>query len=189
MSDAKMKKPHNNSESSNSTKLLNQTINNSSSRDYFKNFSLENFSAQQDASLQTSIDSREENEVRNTVKEISESIDCLRKEIASISSMSKLTHQRRTNYYDADYQNKSHLCTPEFVFLENKISTELHKQVEANNIDRVLQLLLDHSTDINYRDSDGVTPLQVATRNQDERFHLEYYFQIFKFKYQTFDLR
>ena len=157
-----------------STKLLNQTINYNSSRDYFKNFSLENFSAQQDASLQTSIDSREENEVRNTVKEISESIDCLRKEIASISSMSKLTHQRRTNYYDAEYQNKSQLCKPEFVFLENKISTELHKEVEGNNIDRVLQLLLDHSTDINYRDSDGITPLQVAIRNQDERFHLEF---------------
>ena len=59
--------------------------------------------------------------------------------------------------------------TPEFVFSEDRVTTELHRQVKEQNVERVLELVQDPGNGINYRDQEGETPLQVAVRGGDKR--------------------
>ena len=140
-----------------------------SSRDYFKNFNVETYCNKIDANLQTSFEIEPKYEIdhvelRKTVREVKQNIETIRRDIAELSSIStdsSPVNKRR------DLPTTTPRQTPNFVFIDNTISTELHKQVELNNIDSVLKLLLDKTNDINYRDQNGMTPLHLAIRKEN----------------------
>ena len=127
-----------------------------SSRDYFKNFDVEKFRTKIDASPPSSLGGETDD-----VEQLS---SC-----PSIVLTNDL--QPPVNYSRPSLKTSSPSprLTPEFVFSEDRVTTELHREVKERNVERVLELLLDPGNGINYRDQEGETPLQVAVRGGDLR--------------------
>ena len=146
------------------TEPVSSNVVRNSSRDYFKNFDIEKFYTKMDVSLQTSL----ENE--NYVFEQCPSIILTSDFRSGLNSSSPISSKLSTTFVKTNSSPRvSPRLTPEFVFSSDKLTTELHSQVEEKNLDRVLQLLLDPVNGINYRDQQGVTPLHVALRADDQR--------------------
>ena len=130
-----------------------------SSRDYFKNFDVEKFCTKMDASLESSLG--EETEQQSSCPSIVLTND-LKPPVKNSPSPLIPRSSLKTN-------SPSPRLTPEFVFSEDRVTTELHRQVKEKNMERVLELLQDPGSGINYRDQEGATPLQLAVRGRDLR--------------------
>ena len=137
-----------------------------SSRDYFKNFDVEKFCTEIDASLQSSLGQETE--------DVEKASSCL----SSCPSIILTNDVRIPVTYCSppvtrvflNTNSASPRLTPEFVFSEDRVTTELHRQVKERNVERVVELLVDQAgPGINYRDQQGETPLQVAVREGDLR--------------------
>ena len=158
------KKVHISTEPPTPTKIRNN------SRDYFKNFNVENFCVHENLSEKEArnLQNLETWELKKTVHEISMNVKSIRKELTQLSEKTPDESLFSTNSTPKSKCYSPRL-TPDFVFVNDRISTELHKQVDENNLEKVLHLLLEANNDINYRDESGVTPLHVALRNRNNR--------------------
>ena len=134
-----------------------------SSRDYFKNFDVEKFCTVIDASLERSLGEEETDDVEQQLSSCPSIVltDDLKPPVTNSSPMVPVTSLKTSS--------PSPRLTPEFVFSEDRVTTELHREVKERKVTRVLELLVDPGSGINYRDQQGETPLQVAVRGGDLR--------------------
>ena len=140
-----------------------------SSRDYFKNFDVEKFCSEIDASLQTSLgEETEDIEKPSSCPSSCPSIVLTNDVRPPVTYCTPPVAPDGRDFLKTN--SASPRLTPEFVFSEDRVTTELHRQVKERNVERVLELLVDQAgPGINYRDQQGETPLQVAVREADLR--------------------